>query len=449
MRYDIDVGRPKEHDFPVYMTVDGRGGYEVRNPITKKKKRYSAEEKEEAEKDAKTLAEWMELRKQQEAAEDPRPKLNELIKLWVEERLPFQPWDEYSRNMAQTRLRRIGRECGNKAIEDVDCAFIDTWLCKTAKKADPFNKWLDIWVLLFNLAVVRKLAVANEAEKIERRSTSRKIASNRKVRRQLDVEGFEAIYGLAPPFLQVAMDLSLVTLLARNEVCEMQHPHFRHGFVFVIRDKTSADSSMAFIKIEVTEEIEAIRGRARTLVAEQLSDSDLDCERAAKMKAAGSTVAQIASALKSTPRKIHQLLWYQRQRGSAKNIAVASPYLVHRVPTRKQKRWMAGKAHWTKIAPAYLSKTFAEIRDKVPRFAALPAKQRPTFHEIRGLGSRLHLQRGQSKKKIKELMAHGNQKTTDIYLERGAQALTDDDYVTVSAPFSRRDLLATGRPGSG
>ena len=39
----MDVGRPKLHDFPPYMTVDERGGYYVRNPFTSKKKRFADE----------------------------------------------------------------------------------------------------------------------------------------------------------------------------------------------------------------------------------------------------------------------------------------------------------------------------------------------------------------------------------------------------------------------
>src|ERR1700675_3250236 len=61
--------------------------------------------------------------------------------------------------------------------------------------------------------------------------------------------------------------------------------------------------------------------------------------------------------------------------------------------------------------------------DKVGRFKALPERERPTYHEIRGLGSRLYLERGRAKRDIQELMTHSSQQTTEIYLERGPQAL--------------------------
>lgn len=46
-----------------------------------------------------------------------------------------------------------------------------------------------------------------------------------------------------------------------------------------------------------------------------------------------------------------------------------------------------------------------------------------------------------SKAAIQELMIHSSQKTTEIYLERGPQALTDGDFHEVSAPFTLKELL--------
>ena len=59
---DGDVSRPKHHDFPLYMTVDERGGYYVRNPLTGKKKRFSDETM--AREAAKLLAEWVDIERQ-------------------------------------------------------------------------------------------------------------------------------------------------------------------------------------------------------------------------------------------------------------------------------------------------------------------------------------------------------------------------------------------------
>ncbi len=401
----MDVGRPKVYDYPPFMTPDrGRGGFFVTNPITGKRKRYAAEQEDEARKTALLLAEWVEQVRRQQALDAGRPTIAKLVGLWIEERLPEMPWDVATRQVALWRLERIRRELGMRLVEETDCLALEGWLRGTAVRADGFNKWRYILVLLWRFAVSRKLAAANEAEKIEQRSTSKKIAGNCKQRQPLDVPGYRATHAQAPPWLQLAMDLSLVSLQASKEVRGMRHADFRGGFIYVIRKKVAGTSEMAFIKIAVTAELEALQARAR----------------------------QLPEEARRRPR---------RRRGNGEEVPVASPFLVHRRPDRLQRRWMAGKPHWTYVSGHYLSQAFAAARDKVPRYAAMKEAERPTFHEIRGLGARLYLARGTDPKAIQALMTHSTPRTTKIYLEGGPEALTDDDYRIVSAPWSLEDLL--------
>lgn len=384
----MDMGRPKKTNYPPYMSHDGdRGGFVVRNPIDGRKKRFSAAQEEDARRIATRLAEFVEQRRRRLLLESGLPTLAALIDRWTAERLPLMPWDTSTRETAQMRLKRIKKERGDELVDAIDCVSIEKWISAITARADPFNKWRQTWVLLFKFAVSQKIAKTNEAEKVERRSVSKKIESNKKTRRQLDVAGFNDIYARAEPWLQIAMEGSLLTLQSRKEVCNFKHTDFRGGFLFVIRDKVAADSHMAFIRIRLTPELEALRARAIKL------DS------------------------------------------------IASPYLIHRKPERRQRRWMEGKPHWTYVNECYLTRAFKAARDKVERFSALPERERPTYHEIRGLGSRLYLERGRSKRDIQELMTHSSQQTTEIYLERGPAALTDADFHEVAAPFTLRELL--------
>lgn len=383
------MGRPKKTDYPPYMTQDGdRGGFVIRNPINGKKKRYGAGQEVEARRTATLLAEFVEQRRRRILLESGLPTLAALIDRWTLERLPLMPWDTSTRETAKMRLKRIKRERGDELVDAIDCVSIENWIRAITSRADPFNKWRQMWVWLYKFAVSQKLAKTNEAEKVERRSVSRKIASNRKTRQQLDIAGFNDVYANAEPWLQIAMEGSLLTLQSRKEVCNFKHTDFRDGFLFVIRDKVAADSHMAFIKIRLTSELEALRARA------------------------------------------------------VKLDAIASPYLIHRRPDRMQRRWIDGKDHWTYVNERYLTRAFKAARDKVERFKALPERERPTFHEVRGLGSRLCLERGMTKDAISALMTHSSKKTTEIYLERGPQALTDADFHAVSAPFTLKELLA-------
>lgn len=382
------MGRKNKTGFPAHMRKDGdRGGFVVINPVSGKKLRFSPGEEQQARETAEALALWVEQRRRREAFEAGMPTVSKVITSWLEERLPLEPWDESTRETYVWRMERIRTELGESLIDGLDCRALETWLAKTAKKADPFNKWRFALVLLWRFAVAQKLAKSNEPEKIERRSTSRKIASNRKERQQLDVPGYQAIYELAEPWMRLAMDLSLLTLQSRREVCAMKHEHFRNGHLYVIRDKTAADSDMAFIRIRLTAELEALQARARTI------------------------------------------------------DAIVCPYLVHRRPDRMQRRWLDGKDHWARLNEDYLTRQFAAVCERIPRFAALAERQRPTFHEIRGLGSRLHRLRGTAVEDIQALMTHSSPETTQIYLELGPGALTDDHFVKVSAPYSVSELL--------
>jgi integrase len=379
------MARPKKNDYPAYMTADrSRGGYVVRNPLSGKRKRFRDEDM--ARRAAKLLGEWVTKQRQLEAFDTGLPTIAGLVDHWERDKLQFQPWDDGTRKNMLAKMRRIRRELGDRLIARTDRMFLEDWLASFCRTGDQFNKWRYALILLWRFAISKKLAAECEPEKIEPRSTSKKLAINRKVRRQLDIEGFKAIHEQAEPWLQLAMEQSLITLQGRSEICNMRHSDYRDGHLFVIRDKVSGDSDMAFIKIALTDELESIRRRSLAV------DS------------------------------------------------IASPFLIHRAPARRRRQWTEGKPHWTYVNPSYLGKAFAEARDKVERFAAMSARERPTFHEIRGLGARTYRAQGMPEGAIQALMTHANQRTTQIYLDRGAAALTDNDYIAVKATLRMEDL---------
>jgi len=380
-----DMGRPKKYNYPPNMTRDvADGRFVVRNPVTKKRKKFGDEA--EALEAVKVLNEFLEVEQQYKALAAGRPTIAGLVTKWEADRLQFMPWDTGTRKNMLAKMHRISRELGARALVHTDCLYLEEWLTRFCRTADTWNKWRYALVLLWKFALSRRLVDVNEPEKIEERSTSKKLEANRKARQPLDVDGYRAIYEKAPAWLQLAMDQSLVTLQGRQEICNMRHVDHRDGHLFVIRDKPSGDSDMAFIKIALTPQLVENQTRARAL---------------------DNTV---------------------------------SPYLIHRRPDSRRRQRMDNKPHWTYINPDYLTKAFAEVRDQLQRFSSMPAEERPSFHEIRGLGSRIYRDAGMSEAAIQALMTHAHRRTTQIYLEGGAKALTDDDYVAVVAPLTLRDL---------
>ena len=82
------------------------------------------------------------------------------------------------------------------------------------------------------------------------------------------------------------------------------------------------------------------------------------------------------------------------------------------------------------------------MRDEVGLFDHLEPHRRPTFHEIRSLGSRLYGEQGFPKSYISKLMTHSDEKVTALYLRGGL--VSDDMYHEVSAELDLK-ALRTGK----
>ncbi|MES3674645.1 tyrosine-type recombinase/integrase [Halomonas elongata] len=181
-----------------------------------------------------------------------------------------------------------------------------------------------------------------------------------KARRRLTVEQFQAIYTQAPEWMRIAMELGLLCLFGRAEAVTARFDDVRDGRLHYIRQKTKERSKTAYVAIEITPPIEELIRRARALQP-------------------------------------------------------MSPYIVHRHPERMVKS--ASKDHWTQLSGDQVSKEFARLREQVPSIARLPDKAKPTFHEIRALGSRLQELAGTEVADIQVLMGHADAEMTEVYLD--------------------------------
>lgn len=80
---------------------------------------------------------------------------------------------------------------------------------------------------------------------------------------RLDKAGFDAIYAVAPNWLQNAMDISLLTLQARQEVLLMKRSDIVDGHLRVVRLKTAKYTEKAYIAIQIGPELDKIIKRCR------------------------------------------------------------------------------------------------------------------------------------------------------------------------------------------
>ena len=67
------------------------------------------------------------------------------------------------------------------------------------------------------------------------------------------------------------------------------------------------------------------------------------------------------------------------------------------------------------MTPDDLTKSIAQPRDDSKACQELPAGERPTFHEIRALGTWLYEQQGFEQEYIQGLMGHADVKMTEHY----------------------------------
>lgn len=187
---------------------------------------------------------------------------------------------------------------------------------------------------------------------------------------RLTFSNFETIYDNAPHFLKVAMDLSLQTTHAVNEVSKMKYSDFEwlespeivenatvYGYLKIHRKKVRKHDSSR-VEIPVT------------------------------------------AAL----RDIYHL---------AKTDKLLSPYLVHKKKKQTNKR-SKECTHWTQLTPRNISNEFSKVRDQLGLYPDLPQDERPGFHEIRSLSIYSYKQNGVDPQ---QRAAHRDTKTTEGYAE--------------------------------
>lgn len=218
-------------------------------------------------------------------------------------------------------------------------------------------------ILLFKYAISKGHCDINVAEQTIPEKTE-------KERQRLSLELFNSILNYSekakddngndielttPAWLKNSMMLGLFTLQRIGDISRMKFDDIKDGYLYVIQEKTKKHGIAARLKIKVTPELDKIIKACRD--------------------------------------------------------EVVSPFLIHRKPIRNIMG--ESKVHPTQCTRDYISRSFCEVRNKVID-KKIPAKERPTFHEIRSLGASLYEKAGIDPQ---SLLGHTTKKMTDEYLE--------------------------------
>ncbi|MCP4393416.1 MAG: tyrosine-type recombinase/integrase [Alphaproteobacteria bacterium] len=178
-----------------------------------------------------------------------------------------------------------------------------------------------------------------------------------------------------------AMDIGLLTMLRRTNICNLQ-------FANIESDKLH---------------VELIKKKEPVIFVFNLNDeSNQALHEVIKRCRVQSHEVVKGKITTPAPNMIHKI-WYRNH--SFRNVVISGR--------------QGEKNHLSSVLPRKLSNLFQEYRDMLPEIAELPVEERPTFHEIRALGCHRAIKAGMSLEDVSMLLGHKDVDTTEKFYKRG------------------------------
>jgi integrase len=286
------------------------------------------------------------------------------IKVFRTDDMPGRKWAAKTADLYGNILKRIEAHIGEREVAGVtvrDCATFVREVTTSQRARQQFRLALT-WVLA--CAVEEGWIDTNPALQTRKANYERQ-------RERLLKPVYDAIWQHAPGWLRNAMDLSLLTLLRREDVVCARFEDVRENKLHVIPGKTEGTTG-ARLRIALDGDLAAVIARCRD--------------------------------------------------------NIVSPYLIHRLPEKARPTNMRAKTrlHHTQVLPEQLSRAFADTRDAaLAAHPGLVGDNPPTFHEIRSLGGALLRDAGWTDVQVQALMAHSDVDMTRHYLEGHEAPWTD------------------------
>lgn len=328
-----------------------REGFKYRHPVTKRET-WMGMDKAKAFAAAKKLnALLMPTNDLVDRVIGSKETVADAIAVFRRDDIPGRKWAPKTAEVYESVIRRIEAGIGARPVEEVtvkDCAEFIRAVTPSDRARQQFRLVLG-WIL--GCAVQEGWIDTNPVLATRRFQHERK-------RARLTKEVYAAIWDQAEPWLRLAMDLSLVTLLRRDDVVSLKFSDVRDGFLWVVPQKTEG-SSLTKLKIRVGDELVSLLAHARD--------------------------------------------------------AVLSPFVVHRLPDRARPsdKRAAARQHHTQVLPEQLTRAFQDAREA----AGIGGDHPPSFHEIRSLGGALLRDAGWTTEQVQALMGHASESMTQHYLD--------------------------------
>ncbi len=280
-----------------------------------------------------------------------RETVADAVAIFRRDDIPARGWAPKTAEVYESVIRRIEAGLGSRQVEEItvkDCAEFIRAVTESDRARQQFRLVLG-WIMA--CAVQEGWIDTNPVLATRRFQHERK-------RARLTKEVYAAIWEKADPWLRLAMDISLVTLLRRDDVVSLKFTDVREGALWVIPQKTEG-SSMVKLRIRIGDQLAGLLAQARD--------------------------------------------------------SILSPYIIHRLPEKARPSNMRASArqHHTQVMPEQLTRAFQEAREA----AGVDGPHPPSFHEIRSLGGALLNEAGWQIEQVQALMGHSSASMTEHYLE--------------------------------
>lgn len=295
-------------------------------------------------------------------ANPKNPPINQVLDDFNEEVLKKQVLSERSFDEKRIKLDAYKREWGQKTVQTFEVFDLSEFLKGLSYHA--YVKHRKLLIDLFQFCTHKGYREDNPAlatlppPMIDQKGKKRK-------RKRHTWKGYQKIYGIAPDYLQRAMDVALRSLQRRSDLTGIHipsHLDLKKNTIRILQDKSRNWEKPVYIEIEMGEELrEAVRRCVK---------SDVPC-----------------------------------------------PYLLHYRPKRITKQIRESKLHPFAMTNNFLTKEFAKYRDLSGAYDHLPKEERPTFHSLRAFGIYLYKKAGYPDEYINALDGHADNRMLERYLE--------------------------------
>ncbi|SEH04316.1 Uncharacterised protein [Candidatus Venteria ishoeyi] len=269
---------------------------------------------------------------------------------WFQDKmLPTLELADSTRREYQNKISYIHTALGHYqttaiTVADVAC-FLDDY------PPTQSNHYRSVLIILFKHAIARGVCEVNPAAATMKRK-------QKKIQQRLTKQAYDAIYVVAPVWLQNAMDLGLLTLQRRSDLAALNWEQVKDGYIWIQQQKVEKYGT-GNLKIRITPEIQTILDRCQD--------------------------------------------------------GILSAHVLHRQPQKR--RQAQGRDDFTAILPDMITKEWAKIRKKSGYYATdSDPRTLPGFHEIRSLGASIY-EESKSKAIVQALLGHTSEKMTEHYLQ--------------------------------